>query len=219
MTRLYAARVALPKSDAELDALLGRVPAWRREAALRLALPDDRARSLCAFLLARYAVKRETGEELEARPSPSGRPEAARPGVFFSLSHSGGAVACAVGDSPVGADVERIRPVRTEALARRFFAPEETRALLRLPPERRLAAFFELWTRKESYLKALGTGLARPLSSFCVLPAGADGALVRDSAAGAPPLRLHTFGLLPGYALSAACEGDVSAVLADEAAL
>ncbi|MGX1760964.1 4'-phosphopantetheinyl transferase superfamily protein [Streptomyces lydicus] len=46
--------------------------------------------------------------------------------------------------------------------------PDETSALSRLPPESRRLAFARTWARKEAYLKGLGSGLARRLSSDCV---------------------------------------------------
>ena len=86
------------------------------------------------------------------------------PGVQFNLSHSGRYGVCALSAFPVGVDVELIRPLRRE-VARRFFTPAEA-AWLDARPE---AEFFRLWTRKESYIKAIGKGLTQRLDSFSVL--------------------------------------------------
>lgn len=88
------------------------------------------------------------------------------PGVQFNLSHSGPWGACAVSEEPVGVDVELVRPLR-QNVAGRFFTPTEQTFLARQPnPEQ---AFFRLWTRKESFLKALGKGLTLPMNRFSVL--------------------------------------------------
>jgi 4'-phosphopantetheinyl transferase len=53
-----------------------------------------------------------------------------------------------------------------DAIAQRYFAPEEARLLLELAPEQRLPSFYRCWTRKEAYLKAKGTGLTTKLQAF-----------------------------------------------------
>lgn len=83
----------------------------------------------------------------------------------YNLSHSGEWVVCAANDSPVGADVEQIKPIDYE-VARRFFSPSEYAGLMNRPEEERLPFFYRLWTLKESYIKAVGQGLSIPLNSF-----------------------------------------------------
>lgn len=69
----------------------------------------------------------------------------------------------------IGIDVECIRLVsEAEQIAARFFSSRESAQLRALPPEQQQAAFFNCWTRREAYLKALGHGLARPLNEFDV---------------------------------------------------
>lgn len=100
-----------------------------------------------------------------------------------SVSHSGDLVVVAVArGAAVGVDVEVVddsRPVWR--LAERFFHPDEVARLASLPPELLPRAFYELWTRKEAVLKALGSGLSGRLDS--VVPVLEPGA---DPAAGAP---------------------------------
>jgi len=88
----------------------------------------------------------------------------------FNVSHSASVLVCALTDAaPIGADVERVRPMHDAAsIAERFFSAAEAQRVLSAPPESVPALFFETWTRKEAFLKATGTGLNRDLHSFTV---------------------------------------------------
>lgn len=86
--------------------------------------------------------------------------------VYIGLSHSGAYAAAAVCDEDFGLDIQRYMPPNP-ALARRFFAADEQKYIARA--EDGGLAFTEIWCRKESYIKALGTGLATPLRSFSVM--------------------------------------------------
>lgn len=87
--------------------------------------------------------------------------------IHFNISHSGDWVVCAFAEAPVGIDVEKIRKVNF-GIAKRFFSEEEVKDLFSMPEHDQTDHFFDLWTIKESYLKAIGTGLTRSLSSFTV---------------------------------------------------
>ncbi|MGH6955178.1 MAG: 4'-phosphopantetheinyl transferase family protein [Caulobacteraceae bacterium] len=56
----------------------------------------------------------------------------------------------------------------TREVAERFFSQTERMLLDALAPERRIQAFFNAWTRKEAFVKALGLGLSFPLDAFDV---------------------------------------------------
>lgn len=69
----------------------------------------------------------------------------------------------------IGVDIEFLKPMPDcEQIAERFFSASERDVLRELPADRKEEAFFNCWTRKEAYLKAVGTGLAVPLDSFDV---------------------------------------------------
>jgi 4'-phosphopantetheinyl transferase len=110
-------------------------------------------------------------EELRFLIGPQGKPTLHDGRLSFNLSHSGAVaiVAVAPGEVDLGIDVEHVRPMANmEKLVGRFFSPLERTALSSQPLERREAAFFRLWTRKEAFIKATGKGLTRPLDSFTV---------------------------------------------------
>ena len=88
----------------------------------------------------------------------------------FSVSHSSDLAAYALtAGAPVGVDVERLRAIdQLERIAERTFSHRECTALLGLPGELRPMGFFNCWTRKEAYIKALGEGLSYPLDRFSV---------------------------------------------------
>ena len=74
----------------------------------------------------------------------------------------------------VGADIEAdTRPVFNMALAQRYFADSEIHWLRSLPVEQQLPGIVQLWTLKESYLKAGGLGLRVPLRKLVFSFSGA----------------------------------------------
>jgi 4'-phosphopantetheinyl transferase len=82
--------------------------------------------------------------------------------IEFNLAHSGDLALVAVARQPVGVDLEQIHPLPSMAqMAQIAFTPEELRALYDLPPQRRLCAFYRIWTRKEALMKAQGDGFRR----------------------------------------------------------
>jgi 4'-phosphopantetheinyl transferase len=88
--------------------------------------------------------------------------------LCFNMSHSHGLALFAFAwNRKVGVDVEYIHSMPdAEEIAERFFSPRENAVFRTVPPAKRLEAFFNCWTRKEAFLKAIGDGLSRPLDSF-----------------------------------------------------
>jgi len=99
-----------------------------------------------------------------------GRPEINNPPtpLRFNLSHTSNMIICALTSrDDIGCDVEYTsRQTNVLSVANRYFSTEETRELFRLPLEQQKSRFFDLWTLKESYIKACGLGLAIPLDDF-----------------------------------------------------
>ena len=95
---------------------------------------------------------------------PHGRPALVQGKPHFSLSHSGMVGLIGVADNVIGVDVERTPKPEVATQTGHMLHPEEAAELAALSDEERPVGFGRIWTRKEAYLKALGTGLSRGLS-------------------------------------------------------
>lgn len=154
----------------------------RREKIKRICIESEQRRSAAVGLLLEYGLRQRgyslvcdhgfqklgISRETYGKPYLTGTEQ-----LFFNLSHSGSYAAAVFSDEPVGIDVERVRPADL-ALAKRFFAAEEYAALRAVSDERDMGGrldreFIRLWTRKESYIKAVGEGMHLPLADFSVL--------------------------------------------------
>lgn len=151
-------------SKEQYDALYRQASEERKKRADRCLRYEDKLRCICAgALLARAVGETLHLSEFSVVYREEGKPYLADSLDFhFNLSHSGRWVVLAYGASPLGVDVQEIRPVGN--VARRFFTADE-RDYVSEDPQR----FFRVWTGKESYLKYLGLGLKKPLDSFSVL--------------------------------------------------
>jgi len=168
-------RAALDVDGAELKALAAVLSTDEQARASRFHFEKHRqhfvaARGVLRNVLARYL--NQAPGQFEFCYGPSGKPaltgDWGGERIRFNLSHSGNlalyAMAC---NREVGIDLENIRPgIAWAELANRFFSPGEVLSLAALPQQLQIEAFFNCWTRKEAYIKALGQGLQVPLDSF-----------------------------------------------------
>ncbi|HEY2037398.1 MAG TPA: 4'-phosphopantetheinyl transferase superfamily protein [Steroidobacteraceae bacterium] len=144
-----------------------------KQARFRFARDQRRyliTRALVRTVLSRYAAVQPQDWAFTA--GAHGRPTISAPSpappLEFNVSHSADLVILGVtSDRMLGVDTEGVeaRDADIDGLDR-YFAPEESAALLALPARERRRRFFELWTLKESYIKARGMGLAIALDAF-----------------------------------------------------
>lgn len=169
MIEIYTIQLDSPICQDEFQRLLQHVSEERRARILRYRHYDDACRSLAGDLLIRYALKKTFGlsdSELRFGKSPQGKPILlSQPEYHFNLSHSGNHIVAGVGLYPLGVDAEMVKDIDFK-LAKRFFSEEEYLYLANLPEEEALWSFFRIWTLKESFVKAIGSGLRIPLDSF-----------------------------------------------------
>lgn len=146
--------------------------------AARFIFERDRQQFLVTRALVRTVLSRYADvdpRDWRFAENQFGKPYVSGPGdlpVAFNLSHTAGLVVCAVAATEtIGVDVERMdREVEYLNIAKRFFAETEWQLVKSAPSDRRAEVFFRVWTLKEAYIKAHGSGLSVPLSSFTVLP-------------------------------------------------
>jgi 4'-phosphopantetheinyl transferase len=136
-------------------------------------------------------VRIDTGE--------NGKPVLTGSELKFNASRSAGLALYATSwTTEVGVDIEAIRStVDVVGIAARFFTTEEQSALASLAPAQRLTATFWCWTRKEAYVKGVGTGLTIPINTIEVGVDSGRQATVSD-------WTVHQVNVAPGFAAAVA---------------
>jgi 4'-phosphopantetheinyl transferase len=170
-------RAYLPEARAHLVFFMRTLSPDEQSRAERFVRHDDTVsfalrRGILRCILSRYADARP--QDLRFEYSPLGKPwlcpASDAPALNFSVSHSNEWALIAVGrDLEVGIDVEHVRSdLNVLSIAGRFFSKEESDFIESAPDGQRQRLFFDLWARKEAYVKALGRGLSMPLDRFVV---------------------------------------------------
>lgn len=162
----YAGIVGL--TEEERNEALALLPQVRIDKIEKSKSEKNQMESITAGLLLEYALQERgiSGKDLTFLKNEEGKPYLKEyPEICYNLSHSGDYVALAVDEQPVGIDIEKPRKDK-QKLVRRFFSEEEAKALEEQWSD---ALFTKLWTRKESFIKAVGLGMRMPLEGFSTL--------------------------------------------------
>ena len=160
-----------------LPALLDLLDADERCRADRFRVEAGRQRFVAARAMLRRLLAGRLGlppQSIRLATGPRGKPALADPTAdapHFNLAHSGDLAVVALAGAELGVDVEALRPFpRAERFAARFFAPSEQQWLAAQPAAESEHASLELWTFKEAYLKAVGSGIAMTLAGVEIDP-------------------------------------------------
>jgi 4'-phosphopantetheinyl transferase len=166
--------------------------------------------------LARYTERRP--HILQFTYGPFGKPtltedlDHAR--IHFNLAHSENLALLAITRAAaIGADIENIRPLPDmDSLVERFFSARESALFQEMPANRRRIAFFNLWTRKEAFLKATGEGIGQRLNKIEVSFEPGKPAKVHridDDVQEAEKWQLHDLPIVEGFAAAIALKSSI----------
>jgi 4'-phosphopantetheinyl transferase len=180
--------------------------------AAQLVFAEDRRDFIAAHALLRQTMSAHAPSDPGAwtfTQGAHGKPLLAPSGesiaLTFNMSHTRGLVACVVSRSvDVGIDVERINQ-GADALniARDQFSPEEVSALEQCHGAALAARFIELWTLKEAYVKATGTGVIAGIKA-CTFTFGPTDSLCCEVGGEAPDAWSFAVFEIADYRLAAA---------------
>jgi len=202
--------IRLEKNVEEIRALSKLLSDTERRRADRFAFDRDRNR----FIVARANLREMLATRLSVRPESveltygvHGKPALSRrfadSDLRFNVSHSDDVAVYAFSlGREIGIDIEVVRSIPdADDIAARFFSRRENETYLTLDPNDKPQGFFNCWTRKEAFVKAIGDGLYHPLDSFDVsLSPGEHAKILRikDMPGSECGWCLNSFSPLPG---------------------
>lgn len=163
MIHIYYTQLAAPLQANKFSEYLELMPSGFKENILKFKRWEDAHTSLLGKILlmeglADMGYKDMTIDRIKM--NEYGRPYFQEK-IDFNISHSANAVVCAITDKgKIGIDIEKKSVIELDDF-KKFLRPEEW-ILLKSSPEP-LSLFYELWTRKEAVIKAIGKGLSIPL--------------------------------------------------------
>lgn len=212
---LWQVNLEVPEETlARLRPVLSPSELQRADAFLQAA---DRAR----YTITRAALRTLLGrygnlpaKDIELSYSSHGKPRCQKllP-VDFNVAHSGSLALIAISrGQAIGVDVERIRTgIEFQAIGKQVFTPSELRELAQRAPDQQMNAFFDLWARKEAFLKCRGDGLmGSPEKIHLGLPPFTQplpSEIGQDYTTG-PSRLVQSFTPAPGYTGAVAVEKD-----------
>lgn len=169
MIEIYAVKICEKFSDSKIYKLFRFLPQDRVNRIQKFLKWKDRERTVIGDILIRTLAQeklRLKNKDIVFSKNEYGKPYLqGREEFNFNISHSGDWVICAIDSDAVGIDIEEIRQIDLE-IAEKVFTNNEIKELSKREGIEKLEYFYDIWTAKESYVKALGKGLFIPLETF-----------------------------------------------------
>lgn len=168
--KVYATQITRDMTLDEIELQSQQVSKERREKIKKLYYKKDKISSLYAELLLRHILVKNYGiskEKIHFRYNSFQKPFLAgfESELQFNISHSGDWIVCAISKEEVGIDIQKIGDYE-DAIAKRFYNQKEYLHLHTLEKEEQIRRFYQYWSLKESYVKAVGKGLSIPLDEL-----------------------------------------------------
>lgn len=163
---IYCADIS--KLDDNIDTWQGILSPQRIQKAKQCQNPEKVKQCLGVELLLCYAMQQEystTQFPLVYKRENNGKPYFENNEIYFSLSHSGRYVACAVSHLPIGIDLQTHNNANKQAIEK-VFTKNQLDMIKLLPPAKQKTAHFDFWTLKESIYKCTGEGSIRTPIDF-----------------------------------------------------
>lgn len=136
--------------------------AFEKEKALKYYKETDKNRFIICRSLLKFALAYHTQSnvyDISIKLLPNKKPYLpTHPNVFFNISHSGEYAVLAISTLPIGIDIEYLDyNYNTQDTLSHIFNENEIHFINNA--DCKIKAFFNLWTRKEAFVKALGKGI------------------------------------------------------------
>lgn len=167
MVQLFGVNLTKSIDQTKYDILCQKVSKERRDR-LSNEMNHYNIQSLFTELLLRYELNSILGireKDIIFHYNKFGKPSLiGEPKIEFNLSHSGSWILCGLSNSEIGIDIQKIGECKLN-IAKKFYTINEYSNLLLLEKKDATKKFYEYWTLKESYIKAIGKGLSIPLNT------------------------------------------------------
>ncbi|HDR4570873.1 4'-phosphopantetheinyl transferase family protein [Bacillus cytotoxicus] len=171
LSKLIAVQLTEDVPMIDLEIILSFVSQQKRSKLKQYRNMKDVRRSLVAELIIRLEVLKQVemnNDEIIFLNNAYGKPFLQGLDFFhFNISHAGEWVVCAFDGMSIGVDIEKVERIDLD-IAKHVFSKKEYENLMLQNEQKQLECFFEYWTAKESYIKAIGKGLSIPLNSFTI---------------------------------------------------
>jgi len=166
----------LPSMNQDLEKLWNPLSNQEKTQAEKFINKPLRDRYVMSHGLLRYLLSFYVGSkphEIEYSVNQFGKPflkeESSR--VQFNMSHSKDYAAYIMAlDCQVGIDIEwKDKTINFEEISDLVLSPAETNNFNKLDPEGKFHTFYDIWTKKEAIVKAIGEGLSYPLKTIEIM--------------------------------------------------